>query len=257
MTAFIELRGIEKIYHNSQGLVEALLDINLEINEGEFLSIVGPSGCGKTTLLRILAGLIRESRGEILFQASGKNNRPSNSLVFQEYAVFPWRTAIDNVAFGLEMRGYSRFDREEVANHYLEKVGLKKFAKFYPYQLSGGMKQRIALARALASDPEFLLMDEPFGALDAQTRHILQDDLLRLTEEEKKTIIYVTHSIEEAILLGDRVVFMTAQPGKIKAIYPVKIPRPRTSEVRLTLEFIHLANKLWEELVEEVQRGMV
>jgi len=256
VTAFIELKGIEKYFQNSQGRVEALLDINLEIVEGEFLSIVGPSGCGKTTLLRILAGLIRESRGEIITQTSSKNQRPSNALVFQEYAVFPWRTALDNVVFGLEMRGVSRSEREAIANHYLEKVGLKKFAHFYPYQLSGGMKQRIALARALATNPEFLLMDEPFGALDAQTRHILQDDLLRLSEEEKKTIIYVTHSIEEAILLGDRIVFMTAQPGRIKSIYPVDLPRPRTIEARLTVEFNRLANKLWDELVDEVHKGM-
>jgi NitT/TauT family transport system ATP-binding protein len=256
VSSIIELRGIEKIYQNAQGSVEALVGIDLDIEAGEFLSIIGPSGCGKTTLLRILAGLIKESRGKINVKIPETNGRPLNALVFQEYAVFPWRTALENVYFGLEMRGLPQSERDETARHYLDKVGLTKFANYYPYQLSGGMKQRIALARALATNPEILLMDEPFGALDAQTRHILQDDLLRLSEEEKKTIIYVTHSIEEAILLGDRIVFMTALPGKIKAIYPVDLPRPRTSEARTTMEFNRLAKQLWDELVEEVYKSM-
>lgn len=256
MTSIIELRGIEKKYQNSQGSVKALVGIDLDIQEGEFLSIIGPSGCGKTTLLRILAGLIQESGGEIIVNIPGSNGRPLNALVFQEYAVFPWRTAIENVTFGLEMRGFPPSAREETAQHYLGKVGLTKFADYYPYQLSGGMKQRIAIARALATNPEILLMDEPFGALDAQTRHILQEDLLRLSEEENKTIIYVTHSIEEAILMGDRIVFMTTQPGRIKMIYPVDLPRPRTHEVRTTIEFNRLAEHLWNELIEEVYKTM-
>lgn len=256
MKPIIELRGISKKYGNSQGSIAALDDINLDIFDGEFLSIIGPSGCGKTTLLRILAGLIKESHGEIIVRKPIINGRPFNSLVFQEYAVFPWRTAIENVVFGLEMFGIPKVERNEIANRYLGKVGLTKFADYYPYQLSGGMKQRIALARALATNPEILLMDEPFGALDAQTRHILQDDLLRLSEEENKTIIYVTHSIEEAVLLGDRIVFMTAQPGRIKSISQVNLPRPRSTENRLTVEFNQLAEQLWNELVEEVYKTM-
>lgn len=256
MTSIIELRGIEKKYQNAQGTVEALVGIDLDVEEGEFLAIIGPSGCGKTTLLRILAGLVKESGGKIIVKTPVTNGRPLNALVFQEYAVFPWRTAFENVTFGLEMRGFPQSERDKTAHHYLEKVGLTKFANYYPYQLSGGMKQRIALARALATNPEILLMDEPFGALDAQTRHILQDDLLRLSEEENKTIIYVTHSIEEAVLMGDRIVFMTAQPGKIKAIYPVDLPRPRTIEARTTIEFNRLAKQLWNELVEEVYKTM-
>jgi len=252
----IELRGIGKTYHTPQGSVEALNGINLDINDGEFLSVIGPSGCGKSTLLRILAGLIAESQGKIIVRVPETNDRPLNALVFQEYAVFPWLTAMANVAFGMEMRGVPQSERNEIARHYLEKVGLSRFGKYYPYQLSGGMKQRIALARALATNPEILLMDEPFGALDAQTRHILQDDLLRLSEEEKKTIVYVTHSIEEAILLGDRIVFMTAQPGRIKAIYPVDLPRPRTMGARTTVDFNQLAKRLWKELVEEVYKSM-
>jgi NitT/TauT family transport system ATP-binding protein len=252
----IELHGIGKIFYNSQGKIEALQGIDLLIEDGEFLSIIGPSGCGKTTLLRILAGLVKESQGKIVVRISTNNHRPLNALVFQEYAVFPWRTALENVTFGMEMRGIPQTQRFETAHYYLEKVGLTKFADYYPYQLSGGMKQRIALARALATNPEILLMDEPFGALDAQTRHLLQDDLLKLSEEEKKTIIYVTHSIEEAVLLGDRIVFMTAHPGKIKAIYPVDLPRPRSIEARTTIEFNRLAKQLWDELVEEVYKSM-
>ena len=256
MPSIIELRGIRKTYHTSQGSVKALDGIDLDIEVGEFLSIIGPSGCGKSTLLRILAGLTKESQGEINVRIPETNGKPLNALVFQEYAVFPWLTAMANVGFGMEMRGFPQAERNEVAKYYLDKVGLTKFANYYPYQLSGGMKQRIALARALATNPEILLMDEPFGALDAQTRHLLQDDLLRLSEEEKKTIVYVTHSIEEAILLGDRIVFMTAQPGKIKNIYPVGIPRPRTVEARTTVDFNQLAKNLWNELVEEVYKSM-
>lgn len=256
MPSIIELRGIGKIYNTSQGSVQALIGIDLDIQEGEFLSIIGPSGCGKSTLLRILAGLTEKSQGKINVRIPDTNGRPLNALVFQEYAVFPWLTALANVAFGMEMRGLPQSERDEISHYYLEKVGLSKFANYYPYQLSGGMKQRIALARALATNPEILLMDEPFGALDAQTRHLLQDDLLRLSEEEKKTIIYVTHSIEEAILLGDRIVFMTAQPGRIKNIYPVDLPRPRTNEARTTVDFNRLAKLLWDELVEEVYKAM-
>jgi NitT/TauT family transport system ATP-binding protein len=256
VTSIIELRGIGKTFITSQGSVKALINIDLDIEEGEFLSIIGPSGCGKSTLLRILAGLVKESHGEIVVRVPDTDGRPLNALVFQEYAVFPWRTALANVSFGMEMRGLSPTERREIAQYYLEKVGLSKFADYYPYQLSGGMKQRIALARALATNPEILLMDEPFGALDAQTRHILQDDLLRLSAEEKKTIVYVTHSIEEAILLGDRIVFMTAHPGKIKSIYPVDLPKPRTSLTRATVKFNSLAKVLWNELVEEVYKSM-
>jgi len=257
LTTKIEIQNLRKVFHSSQGVVEALHNISLTVEEGEFLCIIGPSGCGKTTLLRILAGLLKESSGEVKISCSKDNSRPMNAMVFQEYAVFPWLTALKNVAFGLEMNGCSSVKRTEIALHYLKKVGLLKFAEYYPYQLSGGMKQRIALARALATDPEILLMDEPFGALDAQTRHILQDDLLRLTQEEKKTVVYVTHSIDEAILLGDRIVLMTAHPGKIKTIHTVNLPRPRSSKVRATLGFTQLAQHLWNELEEEVHKAMI
>ncbi len=257
MSAKINLQHLSKTYQSAQGPIEALKDISFTVEEGEFLCIIGPSGCGKTTLLRILAGLLKETSGEIAIHRSKDNSRPMNAMVFQEYAIFPWLTAIKNVAFGLEMNGCPHQRRTEIAAHYLKKVGLLKFAEYYPYQLSGGMKQRIALARALATDPEILLMDEPFGALDAQTRHILQDDLLRLTQEEKKTVVYVTHSIDEAILLGDRIILMTAHPGKVKTIHPVDLPRPRSSKVRATLAFTQLAQHLWDELEAEVHKAMI
>lgn len=252
----IEIHGVEKRYHTAQGEVEALSDISLQVDEGEFLCIIGPSGCGKSTLLRILAGLYQQSAGEVIVHTNGTEHRPVNAMVFQEYAIFPWRSVADNVAFGLEMRGVPRGERAARTSEYLAKVGLSQFANHYPYQLSGGMKQRVALARAMANDPEILLMDEPFGALDAQTRAVLQEELLRIWEEEKKTVIYVTHSIEEAIMLGDRVVLMTARPGKIKSIYEVNLPRPRTHNIRTTPEYNQLARILWEDLVEEVNKVM-
>ena len=252
----IELRGVEKIYQTAQGEVDALSDITLGVEDGEFLCIIGPSGCGKSTLLRILAGLYQQSAGEVVVNKNGASNRPTNAVVFQEYAIFPWRTVSDNVAFGLEMRGVPRGERDKRTSAYLSKVGLTQFANHYPYQLSGGMKQRVALARALATDPEILLMDEPFGALDAQTRSVLQVELVRIWEEEKKTVVYITHSIEEAIMLGDRVVLMTARPGKIKSTYEVAIPRPRSLQIRTTPEYNRLAQVIWEDLVEEVNKAM-
>jgi NitT/TauT family transport system ATP-binding protein len=256
MEVKIEIHGVEKRYQTTQGEVEALSDISLKVDEGEFLCIIGPSGCGKSTLLRILAGLYQQSAGEVIVHTNGTEHRPVNAMVFQEYAIFPWRSVADNVAFGLEMRGVPRGERADRTSEYLAKVGLTQFANHYPYQLSGGMKQRVALARAMANDPEILLMDEPFGALDAQTRAVLQEELLRIWEEEKKTVIYVTHSIEEAIMLGDRVVLMTARPGKIKSIYEVNLPRPRTHNIRTTPEYNQLAQILWEDLVEEVNKVM-
>jgi NitT/TauT family transport system ATP-binding protein len=252
----IELNKVGKIYQTPQGEVEALNDISLNVEEGEFLCLIGPSGCGKSTLLRILAGLYQQSSGDVLVHMNGGTNRPINAVVFQEYAIFPWRTVYDNVGFGLEMRGVARGKQAERINDYISKVGLTQFVNHYPYQLSGGMKQRVALARALATDPEILLMDEPFGALDAQTRSILQEELLRIWEDEKKTVVYVTHSIEEAIMLGDRVVLMTARPGQIKSTYGVPIPRPRSHKVRATPEYNQLAQVMWEDLVEEVNKVM-
>jgi len=183
-------------------------------------------------------------------------SKPLNNVVFQEYAIFPWKTVLDNVAFGLQMRGFNKKQRYEIANDWLERVGLWKFADYYPSQLSGGMKQRVSIARALANDPEVLLMDEPLGALDAQTRTVLQEELLRIWEQNRKTVVYITHSIDEAVLLGDRVVLMTAQPGTNKDTFLVDIPRPRDISTTSTPEFAALRGAIWEALQDEVLHAM-
>lgn len=235
--------------------MEALRNVDLTVEEGEFLCLLGPSGCGKSTLLRILAGLTRETHGDVIVRATTGDGRPDSAMVFQEYALFPWRTVRGNVAFGPQMRGVGRGSRKAISDHYLDKVGLREFADYYPYQLSGGMKQRVALARALANDPEVLLMDEPLAATDAQTRALMQEELLSIWEGDKKTVVYVTHSIEEAIILGDRVALMTRRPGHVKAVFPVGLSRPRELKIRTTVEFNTLARALWEALIEEVDRA--
>ncbi len=202
----------------------AIADFNLDVAEGEFVCVVGPSGCGKSTFLRILAGLDTISSGEVRIVPGADPSQPLNNVVFQEYAIFPWKTVLDNVAFGLEMRGIGKVERYTVAREWIDRVGLRKFADYYPHQISGGMKQRVSIARALANDPQVLLMDEPLGALDAQTRTVLQEELLRIWEANRKTVVYITHSIDEAVLLGDRVVLMTAHPGANKAIFDVDHP---------------------------------
>ena len=255
MPVKIKAHGVTKIYPSRSEPIYALRDFNLEVQEGEFVSIVGPSGCGKSTFLRILGGLITPSSGEITL-IPGKAEVPLQSIVFQEYAIFPWKTVIDNVAFGLQMRGIPRLDRREIAIDWLRKVGLVKFADSYPHQLSGGMKQRVSIARAFANNPEVLLMDEPLGALDAQTRAVLQEELIRLWEELRKTVVYITHSIEEAVLLGDRVILMTAHPGTNKSEFTVPLRRPRSFSLTSAPEFCQLTYAIWQDLQVEVQRTM-
>ncbi len=246
---------VSKVFPTADGPVTALDDFSLTVAEGEFLCIVGPSGCGKSTFLRMLAGLIPHSSGEIVIRP-GAPGKPLNNVVFQEYAIFPWKTVLDNVAFGLEMRSVGKKERYEIAMEWIAKVGLRKFAGYYPAQLSGGMKQRVSIARALANDPEVLLMDEPLGALDAQTRAVLQEELLRLWEEHRKTVVYITHSLDEAILLGDRVIIMTAHPGTVKAEFVVSLPRPRSIETTSMPEFAALSGAIWEALKDEVHKAM-
>jgi NitT/TauT family transport system ATP-binding protein len=208
--------------------MEALQDINLSIKENEFICFIGPSGCGKTTLLRIIAGLEEPTSGTIsLGGVAIKGPGPERGMVFQEYSLFPWRTVLDNIAFGPELRGVPTTERQEKARQYLKMVGLERFETRYPHELSGGMKQRVAIARALVNDPKALLMDEPFGALDAQTRNVMQSELLRIWEEERKTVVFVTHSVDEAIYLADRIVIMSARPGRIKDTIEIDLPRPR------------------------------
>lgn len=256
MTLKISAKNIQKVYDTPNGLNVAIQNFDFEAEDGEFVCIVGPSGCGKSTFLRILADLIPASSGEISIVPGDDPRKPLNNVVFQEYAIFPWKTVLDNIAFGLQMRGISKKERYAIAGDWLERVGLKKFANYYPAQISGGMKQRVSIARALANDPEVLLMDEPLGALDAQTRAVLQEELLRIWEENRKTVVYITHSIDEAVLLGDRVVLMTAHPGTKKAEFKVDIPRPRTIETMSTPEFGALTGAIWESLKDEVKRTM-
>jgi NitT/TauT family transport system ATP-binding protein len=235
--------------------IAALDRISLEVAAGEFLCIVGPSGSGKSTLLRILAGLLRQDTGQVTITAE-RPGMPLTAMVFQEHALLPWRTVLDNVTFGLENRGVGRAEREKRAREMLELVGLSQFARRYPHQLSGGMKQRVGIARALAMDPEVLLMDEPLAALDAQTRTLMQEELLRIWAALGKTVIYVTHSLEEALLLGDRIVLVTARPGRVSQIFPVDLGRPRGLEVRAAQAYGALLEKIWSQLREEVLRAM-
>ncbi|RNI13712.1 ABC transporter ATP-binding protein [Methanohalophilus sp. RSK] len=228
---------------------DALRDVNFEVKDGEFVCIIGPSGCGKTTLLRIVAGLDRADSGRILLDGETINSPdPRRGMVFQEYSLFPWRTVMDNVTFGLDMSGMDRKESRKIAEEYLRLVGLEQFRDSYPYELSGGMRQRIAIVRALANDPAVLLMDEPFGSLDAQTRNKLQQELLQIWESKKITILFVTHSVDEAVYLSDRIAVMTSRPGRIKEMVDVDLSRPRD---RTSTSANKLRNRLLNMLAEE------
>jgi NitT/TauT family transport system ATP-binding protein len=235
----------------------ALEDITLDVRPGEFLALVGPSGCGKSTLLDLLGGLAAPTSGRILLDGRPiEGPARDRGIVFQQYALFPWRTAAQNVEFGLDIAGLKARQRREIARHYLDLVGLTAFADRYPHELSGGMKQRVAIARSLAYDPEVLLMDEPFAALDAQTRETLQDELLRIWRATGKTIIFITHGIDEAVVLGQRVAVMTSRPGRIKHV--VEIPealRNETEDVRSPPEFGPVRHEVWSLLREEVLKA--
>jgi NitT/TauT family transport system ATP-binding protein len=245
-------RQLQKRYSQKRtGAVEALGPIDLEVKRGEFVCVVGPSGCGKSTLLRIVAGLIRPSEGELEVNVATAAKAPF-SMVFQDYGIYPWKTVDANVRFGLQIAGYSKRETAEITHEWLARLRLTDFASSYPDQLSGGMRQRVAIARALATDPEILLMDEPFAALDAQLREVLQGELLSMWEARQRTVLFVTHSLEEALVLGDRVVVMSARPGRIVASVDVPLPRPRTSDSRHAQEIGELRNRLWELLRAEV-----
>jgi NitT/TauT family transport system ATP-binding protein len=237
--------------------VTALDRISLDVAEEEFSVIVGPSGCGKSSLLRLVAGLIEPSAGTI--SLDGKIvTRPGRDrgMVFQSYTLFPWLTVQDNVEFGLKLGGMAVAERKRIAKRYIAQVGLEGFDKSYPKQLSGGMMQRVALARALANDPEILLMDEPFGALDSQTRSLMQELLLNIWEQSHKTVLFITHDIDEAILLGDRVHVMTARPGRIKEVVEIGIPRPRNVDVLTSIEFIAIKRRIMALIHDEAVRAM-
>jgi len=251
--AFV-VRGVSKIFVGDTP-VHALDDITLSLKTGSFTCIVGPSGCGKSTLLRILGELETPPVGEV------RNNLPAgrvprSAFVFQEHGVFPWFTVLQNVAFGEQMASVGKREREEHARHWIAEVGLTGFESAYPHQLSGGMRQRIAIARAFATGSPSLLMDEPLGALDAQTRILMQEQLVSLWEAERKTVVLVTHSIEEALLLGDQIVVMSARPGRIKDVLDVPFGRPRSVEIESDPEFARMRQDIWESLRDEVQASL-
>jgi NitT/TauT family transport system ATP-binding protein len=247
----IRIRDLSKTF----GQLTAVDGVSVDIAHGEFFMIVGPSGCGKTTLLRILAGLDSVTSGTIEIETPN-SQRPVNSMIFQGDSIFPWMTVWDNAAYGLKMRRAPSSTIKEVVGHYLARTGLTRFAKYYPHQLSGGMRQRVSIARAFANDPEILLMDEPFSALDAQNKLLLQEELLRIWEEHKKTVVFITHSVDEAVFLGDRIMVMTAQPGKVKMFVPVPLARPRSiMELQKTPQYGELIAHIWSSLREEVHRA--
>lgn len=251
-TEAILVENLTKVFNTRRGRVVALDNLNLSVKEGEFLCIVGPSGCGKTTLLRILAGLEKQTMGKVYMRRKNPE-KPMTSMVFQGDSVFPWMTVVENVAYGLRIKGVPAGERKEIAGRYLQLMGLSRFADAFPYQLSGGMKQRINVARAFVNDPEILLMDEPFGALDEQNRLILQQELLKIWEGSGKTSLFITHSIDEALILGDRILVMTAHPGKVKAVVDVNISRPRDIlSLRSSPNFGALYEEIWHLLQEEV-----
>jgi ABC-type nitrate/sulfonate/bicarbonate transport system ATPase subunit len=250
----VEIQAVSKSFHktvkDNTTEVKALSDVSLSVRENEFVSIIGPSGCGKTTLLKMIDGLIPYDSGKIVI--NGKQVTapgPDRAVVFQSFALLPWRTVLANVEFSLELRQLPKEERAKTARDYLMRVGLADFENHYPHELSGGMQQRAGLARALAVNPAILLMDEPFGAVDAQTRQLLQEELLELWQRERKTVIFITHSMDEAVYLSDRVVVMTPRPGKVAEILDVPLPRPRVSEeVRRDAKFVDLTNYIWESL---------
>ncbi len=253
MTPKIRIEGASRMF--AGGTVSAFEDLSFDVYDNEILCIVGPSGCGKTTLLRCIDGLVPLSAGRILFDGAPVTAPPSRmAMVFQHFGLFPWKTVEANVAYGLRLAGVSRPKADGRVRRALTLVGLQTFAPYYPYQLSGGMQQRVGLARALAIDPEVLLMDEPFAALDAQTREILQEEMLRVLDQERKTIVFVTHSIDEALLLGDRVIVLTARPARVREVLPVPFPRPRAlAAVRADPAFGALRARVWDLLRQEIQ----
>ncbi|WP_194827689.1 ABC transporter ATP-binding protein [Nocardia sp. XZ_19_231] len=256
--AKLALRSVSKQFavRGTDEKFTAIDDISIEVGAGEFLVLVGPSGSGKSTLLDLLGGLSKPSSGQILLDGTPITGPGlDRGVVFQQYALLPWRTARTNIQFGLEAKGIARKERKAIAEHYLELVGLAGFGDRYPHELSGGMKQRVAIARSLAFDPEVLLMDEPFAALDAQTRESLQDELLRIWRTTGKTILFITHGIDEAVYLGQRVAVLTSRPGRVKAVIDIDIDRSGDTDVRSSEQFRDYRHRIWTELQSEVSRA--
>ena len=254
----IEVKDVRKTFAGGGGeRVEALAGVSLELADNEFVSIVGPSGCGKSTLLEIVGGLTEPTAGAVLIDGESTDGpHPAVGIIFQQESAFPWRTVMENVEFGLQMHRVARSERRERSREMVELVGLRGFEDRYPGQLSGGMRQRVAIARTLVMNPGVLLMDEPFGALDEQTRLILGDELLRIWSQTQATVLFITHSIEEAALLSDRVVVMSARPGEVRKVVPVELERPRDSSVVSTSEFGRITGNIWEVLREESMKAL-
>jgi len=254
MSAYIEGRNVNLTFRPpNRAPVRALQGFDIDIHEGEFLSIVGPSGCGKSTFLNVLLGLLKPDSGDLSMDGrriAGPGT--DRAMVFQEFGLLPWRTVQHNIELGLELKGMPPSGRRTISGRFIELVGLSGFGQHYPHELSGGMKQRVGLARALATDPDVLLMDEPFAALDAQTRDLMQVELLRIWQETRKTVLFVTHQIDEAIYLSDRVMVMSKRPGRSKKIFAIDLPRPRDYEMRVTPEFNELKLEIWQMLKDEI-----
>ncbi|MDH3240725.1 MAG: ABC transporter ATP-binding protein [Alphaproteobacteria bacterium] len=259
MAGTLQVNRLSKSYKSEDGsAVQALDDVSLTVSEGEFVAIIGPSGCGKSTLFNIIGGLVGDYEGEVL--VDGKpvaGNHRDIGMVFQEESTFPWRTTIENVAFPLEVAGMGKAERQEQAMKFVRLVGLEGFENRYPAELSGGMKQRTAIARTLAFNPKIMLMDEPFGALDEQTRMLLGDKILQIWRELRQTTLLITHNITEAVQLSDRVLVMSFRPGRVKEVMEIDLPRPRTSEIISTDQFGRYVGAIWQLLREEASLGMV
>lgn len=248
----LKIDGVKKTYQGRTGPVVALNGVNFEIKENEFICVVGPSGCGKSTLLNIIAGLEEPTEGAVYIDGERiEGTGVERGVVFQQYALFPWMTVLKNVMFGPKLQGKSQEEAEAIARKYIKMVQLEDFVNHYPKELSGGMKQRVAIARAYAVNPAVLLMDEPFGALDAQTRTQLQSELLETWEKERKTCFFITHDVDEAIILAQRVIIMSARPGRIKEVVDIDIPYPRTQETKMSPRFMELKNHIWGQVYQE------
>lgn len=248
----VKIENVKKVWNTRNGQIVALNGVNLDIMENEFICVVGPSGCGKSTLLNIIAGLEEPTEGAAYIDDKKiTSTGVERGVVFQQYALFPWLTVLKNVMFGLKLQGKKNDEAKEIAMKYIKMVQLEEFVNHYPKELSGGMKQRVAIARAYAVNPEVLLMDEPFGALDAQTRTQLQTELLETWEKEQKTCFFITHDVDESIILAQKVVIMSARPGRIKEIVDIGIPYPRTQETKMSPRFLELKNHIWSQVYQE------
>ncbi len=256
--ALIQLDNVTKVFSSRKGDVEAVCGFSLSIRNGEVVTLVGASGCGKTTVLNMVAGFIAPTSGKVLLEGEPVLRvEPRCGMIFQSYALFPWLTVRENVEFGPKVKGISRKIRKKLSRNYIEMVGLTEFADSYPGELSGGMRQRVALCRALANKPDILLCDEPFAALDAMTRQVMQQELLNIVSRSGQTVFFITHSIDEALILSDRVVVMSARPGQVKAVYDIELSRPRKIDVQLTDEYLKIKRKIWDLVEEEVKASMI